>query len=327
MAALDRRRVPPPVVEEEDEEASQSVSLTPATVNNRPSLRTASAFRDEDSVIGEDSHVDTHSDVADLLERDPTHPTSAMHDADDDESTAGYDNTYTETNTPPTARSRRPSVLLVAIVALLLVIAAGAAWLFVLEPMLKPARPTPVEASLDAAPSGQEPHAAPAAGDPAAVEPTGATGVAPPAASDTGSAAPSADTGTPTTASPQGTGATDAAPPAEGTGQGSGAPAVAAGTAAEQAGTDPEPKSATPPPAPTPPAKVSVQFKAPTGTTMKVGGRSVKPNASLSLLPGTIRVDYRCRGSRAKGSKEFEVPTDPSDPIVFRLDCRQKSRR
>ncbi|WP_414641411.1 serine/threonine-protein kinase [Archangium sp.] len=342
VAALDRRRAPPPVdLGEEEEEASQSVSLTPATVNSRPSMRGVSAFRDEDSVMEEDSHVDTHSDVADLLEPDPTQPTSSMRrrDADDDESTAGYGNTYTETNAPPPAPARRPSVLLVALVTLLLVGAAGAAWLFVLEPMLKPAQPATSEASLDAAPPGQEPPAEPTAGDPAAAEPPDTTGVAPPAATapDTGSPAPAAapgtataDTGTPPPPSPQGTAATDTPPSAEATGQGSGTPAAppAAGMVAEQTGKAPESKSVTPPPAPTPPTKVSVRFKAPARTTLKVAGRTVKPNASLSLLPGTIRVDYRCPGYRApKGFKEFEIPTNPSDPVVFRVDCRQKSRR
>jgi serine/threonine-protein kinase len=342
MAALDRRRAPPVDVDE-DEEASQSVSLTPATVNNRPSMRTASAFRDEDSVGGEDSRVDTHSDVEDLLEPDPTQPTSALRDPDDDESTAGYDNTYTETNSPPPARSRRPSVVLVALVTLLLVVAAGAAWLFVLEPMLKPPPAAPAEASVEAMPPGADPIRKFEEEEPLVAEATGSTGVAPPAGatSDTGTAAPSAGsetgtataaTGTPTPASPEGTGAATApAPSAAGTGQGSGAPsasAVAAGTVTEQTGKAPEPTSVEPPPAPTPPAKVSVQFKAPTGTTMKVAGKTVKPNASLSLKPGTIRVDYRCRGSRApKGFKEFEVPANPSDPVVFRLDCRQKNRR
>ncbi len=336
MAALDRRRAPPVDVGE-DEEASQSVSLTPATVNNRPPMRAAPAFRDEDSDIGEDSvsdedsHVDTHSEVSDLLEPDPT---SAMHDADDDESTAGYGNTYTETDSPPPARSRRPSLVVVALVTLLLVAAAGAAWLFVLEPMLMPSRPASPEAPLDAAPPGQESPVEPVAGDPVGADPTDSTGVAPTAAaSDAGSEAPSADSGTETAmaGTPGLVGETGQDGGIAETGQDGGtldASVVASGSVAGQTGKDPEPASVTPPPDPTPPAKVSVLFKAPAKTSLKVGGRTVKPNGTLSLQPGTIRVNYRCPGSRApKGFKEFEVPKKPSDPVVFKLDCRQKSRR
>ena len=79
---------------------------------------------------------------------------------------------------------------------------------------------------------------------------------------------------------------------------------------------------------PPPPAEVEVRFKAPARTVLKVGGRTVKPNDTLSLAPGIVRIDYRCPGRRApKGRTEFEVPGSSTEPVVYTLDCRQKSRR
>jgi serine/threonine-protein kinase len=333
VAALDRRRGPPVDMDEPDErddldppdedledEASQSVSVTPATVNSRVPMRAAPLAREEHEE--EDSHVDTNSDVSDLLEPDSTEPISAVRDPEDDESTAGYGHTHTHTETqePPPTRRSPVKLLLFTVVTLLLVIGAGAAWLFLLEPA-----PKPVEAPVAAAPSAQEvaPQPAPT-GDPRPADPS----------SGTANATPTAEPGKETAAVPpvpeQGSAATPA-PTANGTTPPGAAPLAEpppAGEVAAQGGQGPDKDPPTPTSDPKPPTQVSVQFKAPARTVLKVGGRGVKPNDSLKLAPGTVRIDYRCPGYRApKGRKEFTVPENPTDPVVFKLDCRQKSRR
>jgi serine/threonine-protein kinase len=328
VASLDRRRGPPVDQDEVDDESSQSVSVTPATVNSRlmPG-RAAPRFREEDSQAedsqAEDSHVDTHSDVSDLL--DPsTQPLRAQRDPDDDESTAGYGGhtqTQTEAEAPPRRRSRLGLVLF-TVVMLLLVTGAGAAWLFLFDP----SRPGGPEAPVGEAPAAQEsPPGATAENAPSA-EPPATTGEASPAqpTPEPGSAAAS-PTPTPTTPTP----------PTPGTEQGGtaapvGTEPLSAGAVAQggnkQPGSDLEAPTPTSPPKQ--PAVVSVQFKAPARTVLKVQGKGVKPNDSLKLAPGTVRIDYRCPGSRApKGRKEFTVPENPTEPVVFKLDCRPRSRR
>lgn len=344
VAALDRRRGPPVDMDEQDEqddESSRSVSLTPATVNSRPLPgRAAPLSREEDSQVedsqAEDSHVDTHSDVSDLL--DPaTQPLRAQRDPDDDESTAGYGGhtqTQTEAESPPRRRSLLGLVLF-AVAMLLLVTGAGAAWLFLFDP----SRPGGPEAPVGEAPAAQEPPPGATAENAPSSEPAPATGETPAAeptpepGSATASPTPVAEQGSasPTSAPPSPT------PPTPGTEQGNTAPPVgtvplSAGAVAKGQGSNKEPDidltapTLTPPPKP--PAMVSVQFKAPAKTVLKVQGKGVKPNDSLKLAPGTVRIDYRCPGNRApKGRKDFTVPEKPTEPVVFKLDCRQKSRR
>ena len=341
VAALDRRRGPPVDMgeqDEQDDESSQSVSLTPATVNSRllPG-RAAPMSREDDSQV-EDSHGDTNSDVSDLLDP-PTQPLRAQRDPDDDESTAGYGgHTQTQTQTEAESPPRRRSLLglvLFAVMMLLLVTGAGAAWLFLFDP----SRPGGSEAPVGEAPAAQEPPPGATAENAPSSEPPAATGETPPTeptpepgsamasptpVAEQGSASPTSEPTTPT-------------PPTPGAEKGSTVPPVgtdplSAGAVAKGQGTNKEPDidltapTLTPPPKA--PAVVSVQFKAPARTVLKVQGKGVKPNDSLKLAPGTVRIDYRCPGTRApKGRKEFTVPENPTEPVVFKLDCRQKSRR
>jgi serine/threonine-protein kinase len=342
VAALDRRRGPPVDMDDQDEvddESSQSVSVTPATVNSRllPG-RAAPMSRDDDSQVEdsqvEDSHVDTHSDVSDLL--DPTtQPLRAQRDPEDDESTAGYGGhtqTQTEAESPPRRRSRLGLVLFTGVM-LLLVTGAAAAWLFLFDP----SRPGGPEAPVGEAPAAQEPAPGATAENTPSAESPGTTGETPPAeptpepGSATASPTPVAEQGS---ASPTPT-PTTPTPPTPGTEQGSaavppGTEPLSAGAVAKGGAKGPDIDLTAPTltPPPKPPAAVSVQFKAPARTVLKVQGKGVKPNDSLKLAPGTVRIDYRCPGNRApKGRKDFTVPENPTEPVVFKLDCRQKSRR
>ncbi len=341
VAALDRRRGPPVDMgeqDEQDDESSQSVSLTPATVNSRllPG-RAAPMSREEDDSQVEDSHGDTNSDVSDLLEP-PTQPLRAQRDPDDDESTAGYGG-HTQTQTEAESPPRRRSILglvVFAVMMLLLVTGAGAAWLF----LFGPSRPGGPEAPVGEAPAAQEPPPGATAENAPSSEPAAVTGETPPPAAPTPE--PGSATASPTPVAEQGSASPTSAPttptpPTPVAEQGSTAPPVgtdplSAGAVAKSQGSNKDPDidltapTLTPPPKP--PAVVSVQFKAPARTVLKVQGKGVKPNDSLKLAPGTVRIDYRCPGSRApKGRKEFTVPENPTEPVVFKLDCRQKSRR
>lgn len=336
VAALDRRRGPPVDEDEQDDESSQSVSLTPATVNSRVPGRAAPMSRDEDSHGDEDSevedsHVDTNSDISDLLEPS-TQPLRAQRDPDDDESTAGYGgHTQTQTQTEAEPRPRRRSrlgLVLFAVVTLLVVTGAAAAWLFLFDPSRPggPEAPAPVgEAPVGEAPAAQEPPPGATAENTPSTEPAAVAGETPPA-----EPAPQPVTATaPPTPEP-----TNPTPPTPGAEQGStptptGNDSLSAGAIAKQGGNKgPDIDLEAPTSPPKPPALVSVQFKAPNRTVLKVQGKGVKPNDSLKLAPGTVRIDYRCPGSRApKGRKEFTVPEKPTEPVVFKLDCRQKSRR
>lgn len=323
VASLDRRRGPPVHLDEQDEqddEASQSVSLTPATVNNRTPVRAAYLSREDDSQV-EDSRGDTHSEVSDLLELSTQPQRAPRMDPDDDESTAGYGgHTQTETQSRPEHRRSRTGVLLVAVVTLVLVIAAAAAWLFLLDP----ARPGGSEAPVGEASAVEETPPAATADNPPPTEPPSATGETPPSEPTSGTAGATASPGqeqgsvapTPTPPTPTPPTSTPPTPGAE--------PPSATGVATQ--GSD----TGTPSPTPVkPPSEVSVLFKAPARTTLRVvGGPSVKPNDSLRLAPGTVRIEYRCPGSRSpKLRKTFQVPENPKDPVVFRVECTPRRRR
>jgi len=330
VASLDRRRGPPVHLDEQDEqddEASQSVSLTPATVNNRAPVRAAYLSREDDSQV-EDSRGDTQSEVSDLLELSTQPQRVARMDPDDDESTAGYGGhtqTQTETQSRPERRRSRTGVLLVAVVTLVLVIAAAAAWLFLLDP----ARPGASEAPVGEAAAVEETPPAATADNPPPTEPPAATGETPPSepasATATGTASPGQEQGS---AAPTSTPPTATAP-TPGTEQGSAvAPVVAEPPSATGVATQ-GPDTGTPSPTSVKPSEVSVLFKAPARTSLKVvGGRSVKPNDSLMLAPGTVRIEYRCPGSRSpKLRKSFQVPENPKEPVVFRVECAPRRRR
>ncbi|WP_446651804.1 protein kinase domain-containing protein [Archangium violaceum] len=315
VAALDRRRPAPPVPDEDEDEGARSVSVTSSTVNER-----GGAYDDDDSQP--DSLADESSQTHDLPSPPPRR---AVRDQDDDddgdaESTAGYDHSFvtqSETSRPKSAgRQRGLRLVVAALVTLLVVSAGGIAWLFLgPKPKPVPVPRRPVTSTRDEVP--------PETGD----APSTGTGTA----SDTaGSSTPETGTGT-------GTGATAADPGATGTSTGAGSTT----SVTEQGSETPEPSALAaggtpteePSETPTPesPAEVRVQFKAPARTVMKVADRTVRPNGILPLPPGTIEVTYKCANRGPWKSKEFEIPGNSDEPVVFSLskrDCSpQKTRR
>ncbi|QRO02545.1 protein kinase [Archangium violaceum] len=300
VAALDRRRPPPPV----DDEGSESVSVTPATTNERQPVRAAALFRDD-----EDSQVDSTSEMsatADLVR--------PKRDADDDESTTGYGNTYTETKPASSPGARRPNLLLFVVLALLLVAAAVAAWLFLLAPAPKPGLRKPPELMEGRAPARPESGTGTA---PATPSPTPESGTGTAAATPPGATGTDIEAGATTVSTVR---ETAGAPPE---GELPKVQALAAGGAAPEQ----ETQAQTPPP-PEPPAEVRVEFKVLARTALKLDGRSVKPGV-FNLTPGSHTVEYRCPGVRTFKSRELDVPANATRPVVFRVDkqdCR-KSRR
>ncbi|WP_386963577.1 serine/threonine-protein kinase [Archangium violaceum] len=317
VAALDRRRPAPPVPDEDEDEdeGARSVSVTSSTVNER-----GGAYDDDDSQP--DSLADESSQTHDLPSPPPRRAVRDQEEDDDGdaESTAGYDHSFvtqSETSRPKSAgRQRGLRLVVAALVTLLVVSAGGIAWLFLgPKPKPVPAPRRPVTSTRDEVP--------PETGD----APSTGTGTA----SDTaGSATPETGTGT-------GTGATAADPGATGTSTGAGSTT----SVTEQGSETPEPSALAaggtpteePSETPTPesPAEVRVQFKAPARTVMKVADRTVRPNGILPLPPGTIEVTYKCANRGPWKSKEFEIPGDSDEPVVFSLskrDCSpQKTRR
>ncbi len=328
VASLDRRRGPPVEPDEPDDEASQSVSLTPATVNSRVPVRASFLSREDDSQV-EDSRGDTQSEVSDLLELSTQPQRASRMDPDDDESTAGYGGhtqTQTETQSRPERRRSRMGVLLVAVVTLMLVIAAAAAWLFLLDP----ARPGASEAPVGEASAVEETPPAATADNPPPTEPPAATGETPPSEPASATASATASPGQEQGSAPPTSTPPTATAPTPGAEQGSGAAPVVAkppsATGVATQGSDTGTQSPTPV---KPPSEVSVLFKAPARTSLRVvGGQSVKPNDSLRLAPGMVRIEYRCPGSRSpKLRKTFQVPENPKDPVVFRVECAPRRRR
>nr|WP_281256677.1 serine/threonine protein kinase [Melittangium boletus] len=215
---------------------------------------------------------------------------SAEEDDEDDESTSTYANQLTGVGKAPVA-PRPPSrlrLVLVAFAALIIVLGLGAAWIYFTTPAPEPS-------------AKGWPRREKAASHPPSTAPT------------TGS--PSTEVGVAPTPGPTGVTAGSATTPT---------PPVTGGT--PNATDLPEKTSPTSPP--TPPEKVKVQFKAPKGSSLKVGGEEVKPNKYLSLDPGTVQVRFRCPGYRGqKGTRDFLVPENPSEQVIFTLTCRANGRR
>jgi serine/threonine-protein kinase len=150
------RRIPTPVPEEE---LSQSISLTPATVSERPARLVPMGRRSEDS-------------VADTISRTETTP--RHEDPEDDESTAGYD--YSPESHAP---RRRRTGLVVALVAFAVMAVVGAALFWLLYsgsppgmPVAQPLGPVPL-------PRQDSPSEAPPANPGAALAPADGTATAP----------------------------------------------------------------------------------------------------------------------------------------------------
>jgi eukaryotic-like serine/threonine-protein kinase len=274
-SSVERRRTPP-VADE------PSVSVTPATVNTRSPQRGTSEF--DPGFQADDEDVDPTR----LIPLQPVPP------PEDEESTAGLDNTLSEPGSRPARKSRGRGLLLTLLVLLLLAGAGGAAWFFGLDSLL-PADilslfdMTRATASVEVGNSAgvsEEEGEAPAPGAPSTAK--------------AGASEEPGDTATPGKSPPDG---------AEEGAAGEASASAEEGLAAQE---------------------IPVTFKAPPRTDIRVvGKRQVKPNTALSLPPGEeVRIRYRCPARKSPWtSLNYKVPLDASGPAVVTLDCRAKRRK
>jgi hypothetical protein len=282
-----------------DEEASQSVSVTPATVNQRPVSRPGLPASRLAAPDEEDDYFPTDSGLSTVEHTDPT-PT-LRPDPDDDETTVGYDNYASDSDSgemyaPTNAslpRRRFPVALLVAGGgALLLALGAAVVW-----SLRAPAAEVP-----------QQDLSVSALQQPPAVTPPGVA-PAPPAEPPpaVGTPAPDADATRVKTALVE-----DA---------GTGTTAPTSGDAAE-----PEPTADTADAGIAAPARVDVRFEAPARTVLKQeGGERLPVNKVVPLAPGPIRVRYTCPGRRApKGTKPYLIEPAGEGPLVLQIPCRSR---
>jgi len=268
------------------EEVSQSVSLTPATVNHRPPPRNVPLFRGTPEEDDEDAQ---HTDLS-LSSLEYTDPRPTFRDdRDDDESTMGYrgdlDEDPADTRaTPPPRRS--PVGLLVACFLGLLALGAGALW-FMGGAQGAPAAP-PRDLSMGAL-----------------EVPAGAAGRLPQEVPAT----------RPTSPTPE--------PPAMESGA---TDAPAAGDAAAGSATAPEEPPAPGAAPESAPALVEVRFDAPARTMLRrEGGPRLPINTLVSLPAGPIRVSYQCPGRRKpKGTQPYLVEPAGEGPLVLQIPCKKR---
>ncbi|OJH39573.1 hypothetical protein BON30_18945 [Cystobacter ferrugineus] len=305
LASLDRRRGPPVQDgEEEDageEESSVASSLSVATLNERGPSRALASARYAESTSESTSEVSgTHS--LPLRRVDPE------DDLDDDMSTtAGGDlGPYTRPLPAAPAGRRRQVLLAVLLVAVLGVGVAVAAW-WLTSTMTASPPVTSNEAETPPPETPADPSTAPESGTG-----TGSAVAGAPGGEQAGTPTPSPSE------QPKGAGHS------EGSQAGTGSLA-APGSSPKAMEGEKDLQS------PTSAVSVRVQFKAPARTQLWVGTASVKPNGFLSVLPGTLQVEFRCPNqSGVPKIKNFEVPAEPTRPVVFKLDkqdCAPRGRR
>ncbi|WP_395846445.1 protein kinase [Cystobacter fuscus] len=308
VASLDRRRGPPVREEDEDlgeEDPSVASSLSVATLNERGPSRAVSSAGYGESTSETTSEVSgTHS--LPLRRVDPDD--GLEDDAEDDFSTTagGGMGSYTQPLPAASTGRRRQTILAVLLLAVLGVGVAVAAW-WITSTMSAPSQEASREAETPPSETPAESSEAPESGTG-----TGSAAADAPAPEQGSSPAPS--------------------PGAQ--------PNVAGSTEGGQAGMGALDSPDSSPDAregeknlqnPTSAGGVRVQFKAPARTQLWVGTASVKPNGFLSVLPGTLQVEFRCPNqSGAPKTKNFEVPAEPSKPVIFKLDkqdCAPRGRR
>ncbi|MFP2964332.1 serine/threonine protein kinase, partial [Myxococcus sp. 1LA] len=277
-----------------DVEVSQSVSLTPATVNQRPPPRSSLArgFRSE-----EDDEESLHTDlnVSSLEYTDPR-PT-LRDDPDDDESTMGYgggdSGEYTADTRATPPRRKRPVALLLACFVGLLALGVGVLW------FIGAAQSAPAKRPQDLSEGALEPQGtvAPDVRPVPGAVPAQKLTNAPPTAQDV--ARPDAP-------EPEAPDAPVKTPEA-------GAPS-------------PEAHSETSPAANAEPSRVSVRFDAPARTVLRrEGGERLPINTLVSLPVGPIRVSYQCPGRRKpKGTKPYLIEPASEGPLVLQIPCKKR---
>jgi len=290
LPAVDRRRGPPVLEEAAEAEAESSQSLTASTVNERPSSRLPALHFNEDSLS--DSQSGAGSDMTeDLSAASETEP-------EEDESTAGFTFTGTESNAaaPSLARGSRTGLWL-GLVLLFVLIAGAAVWFLWLGPSLQPPPPREDSPLGSALPAGQ----------PGMGSPSGGEGEETPPDSDPELVGLVADT--------------------DG-GQEEDAGVAAAVTEGEDAGTVLAEADAGPGPEAVPvnPPTFPVRIQSSSRTQLRIGGQKVRPNTTLQLPAGLVEVQYTCPGKRRR-TTEFLVPDNPEGPVVFTVNCRLKGSR
>ncbi|WNG25212.1 protein kinase [Cystobacter fuscus] len=306
VASLDRRRGPPVREEDEDlgeEEPSVASSLSVATLNERGPSRAVSAFSHGESTSENTSEVSgTHS-----LPLRQVEPDDDLDDELDDDAstTAGGDlGSYTQPLPAASTGRRRQMILAVLLMAVLGLGVAVAAW-WITSTMSASRQAASLEAETPPPETPADPSMAPESG-------TGRATADAPNPERGSSPAPSPG------AQPDVSGSSEDGQ----TGRGAPGSPGSSPNALEGEQNLQNPTSA---------AGVRVQFKAPARTQMWVGTASVKPNGFLSVLPGTLQVEFRCPNqSGAPKIKNFQVPAEPTKPVVFKLDkqdCAPRSRR
>jgi serine/threonine-protein kinase len=291
------------------DEGGESISVTPPTTGQRPGSRQFSKplVREEDSILDTESGVDA-----------PDH-TDHAYDAEDDESTAGYESEHE-------APARRGRGMLLAVVAVLVLVVLGAVAFLALSS--SPSQPTeefgppPPQPMKDPnappAPSAEAPSTPPEAAPEGVAEasPTAEPGTEPAPSTEAPSANPAGEAaGTPGETAPGATPAPTAV--------------VAAVAPAENPATVTSPKPATEPLEPPRPSGVPVKFKTSSTTaTIWVNGRKVEPNKVLQIPAGTIRVRFVCSTHKRpnKGSFVQTLKEGQDKTREFSIPCRKGHR-
>ncbi len=288
--------VPPRRAFSLDLELSQSVSLTPATVNQRPqpprSPPPSRGARHKEEDDEDFLHADLRQSSLEYTDPRPT----LRDDPDDDESTMGYGGDSGEftadTRAMPPER-KRPVALVVACVVGLLALGIGLTWWFWGGAHGASAR-QPQDLSVGAL--DQRGAASPV------VRP--ATGQALPAATLTNAPPVAQDDGRPEATAP-----TEPAKPPE-----------------ARAPAPPDANADVPPAATAEVSRVSVRFDAPARTVLRrEGGERLPINTLVSLPAGPIRVSYQCPGRRKpKGTKPYLIEPASEGPLVLQIPCKKR---
>jgi serine/threonine protein kinase len=309
----------------EDDDGAESVSVTPPTVGQRPGSRqfAKAVVREEDSVI------DTESGVSEVEHTDSSqaYRPEVEPDAEDDESTAGYEHEHEV----PVRRGGRG--VLLAVVAVLVLVVLGVVAFLALSS--SPSQPSEEDTGPPPAQPMKDPNAPPVRSmkDPIAqpdqlaeaapeAPPAAGPGTEPEPAAEAQPANPTGETegtpgGTPPGESPAPSTAVAAAAPA-----GEKPPDATPGNTAT-APTEP------PLSEPAKPTGIPVKFKTSSNTaTIWVNGRKVEANKTLQLPGGTIRVRFVCSTHKraSKGSFVKTLAEGQDKPKEFSIPCRKGHR-
>ncbi|WP_373691705.1 serine/threonine protein kinase [Hyalangium versicolor] len=311
-----------------EEEPADSISLTQPTVNQRASRQRKAVKEDEELPPETDS-----GGVSGLFDDDADPTDGIRPDAEDDESTAGY-----EAEPEPSMLRSRGLIVAVVAAAVLLLLGLGLLWALSSDSG-EPTRPDgPLGPPKSAASSPGPPPPSQAA--PVAPTPTPTNGSEALAAAANPNPNPAPESGQ---QEPSGSGA--ATPPADSPGGAAGAetavaaanpadPTPAAGSGGEtepaaqgdKAGAEAAAVAAAPVAAAPAKPGVSVKFKT-NSAVIRVDGQKIEPNKVLSFPAGQITVDWSCPPRRRREGSDIKL-LKPSlrEPYVYEIRCRKNSR-